>query len=428
MRRLEALGDEIEARWCAEDYAEGVFPRIAMEALQGAALPSSIGLGDLLRWALETSRLPAQRDVQSRFGDPALTLFAGPRFNIDLYVWFAGTTALHQHGFAGAFQVLQGSSLHAHYAFDPKRDVSPYFRLGRVVLQGCELLEEGAVHEIRPGSEYIHRLYHLDHPSATVVVRTTTSPGHQPQFSYLPPFVAVDPYFEEATVTKKLQCLRALYRAQDPGVDEVADAWLARADLHTTFEILAMARLLLGKSELERTFGVGGDDERFRRLVGTARSRHGDDDVHCLEEVFAHQERLDQLVALRGAITDPEHRFFLALLLNVEDRATILALIRQRFPGNDPRQQILTWAGALARTRVMGAALPNALGVAGFDDFDLIILEHLLADDTDSEILAALAPDAPSPELSRQLDARLAKLRAAPVLRPLLSSPAAVLA
>ncbi|MEO6223756.1 MAG: hypothetical protein ABIP90_10930 [Vicinamibacterales bacterium] len=422
-RRLGALGDEIEAQWCSENYAEEKFPELAANALRRADLPSTLRLGDLLRWSLETSRLPVQRDIESRFGDPALTLFAGPRFNIDVYVWFTGTTALHQHGFAGAFQVLQGSSIHADYAFTPARDVSPYFRFGHLSLRGCELLEKGAIEEILPGNAYIHRLFHLDHPSASLVVRTASSPGHQPQFSYLSPCIAIDPFFEEATTTKRLQCLQALYRSLDPGSDEATVEWLARADIHTAFQILSMVRLLLGRSEVERVFGVGSDDGRFRRLIDVARARHGDA-VARFEEVFTEQERHDQLVSLRGSITDPEHRFFLALLLNVDDRDAILALVRQRFPDADPREKVLEWSGALARTRVMGAALPNALGIAGFDDFDLMILEQLLADATDAEVLATLAPGDVTADASRQLKARLTKLRTTPVLRPLLNATA----
>ncbi|MFN2514442.1 MAG: hypothetical protein ABR568_23900, partial [Pyrinomonadaceae bacterium] len=54
--------------------------------------------------------LPHQYDVEGRFGNPPITLFAGPRFHIDVYYWLDGTTSIHQHSFTGAFQVLLGSS------------------------------------------------------------------------------------------------------------------------------------------------------------------------------------------------------------------------------------------------------------------------------------------------------------------------------
>jgi hypothetical protein len=46
---------------------------------------------------------------------------------------------------------------------------------------------------------------------------------------------------------------------------------------------------------------------------------------------------------------DPEHRFFLALLLNVSTRTDLLALVEQSFPEAPPVETILRWAeGAYA--------------------------------------------------------------------------------
>ncbi len=440
---FSGLGDGIEARWRALDYAESAFPELAAEALRYADLPAALRLDDVLRAAVASPRLPWQRDPASRFGDPALTLYDGSRFHIDVYVWFSSTTALHQHAFAGAFQVLEGASIHGHYTFATTREVNPHFRLGRIGLLRCEVLERGAVQPIAPGSAYIHRLFHLDQPSATIVVRTTGSPAHQPQFSYDPPCVAYDPFFEEATSTKQLQCLAALFRGstatghaasgrnepshpeQGAAIDATS-AWLARADLHTAFRILTAARRFGARGDLGRHFGVGDDERarRFRRLLDAARSRHGAV-IDELEEVFAEQERLEFLVAQRGNVTDPEHRFFLALLLNVDDRESIFTLIARRYPGEEPRAKVLGWLRALARTRIFGAAVPNALGIAGFDDFDLLVVEQVLDGASDAAIAGALLAEEGGPvEAQLQLATRLAKLRAAAILRPLLRSSA----
>ena len=432
---FRGLGDGLEARWRALDYAEDAFPALAAEALRHADLPARLRLADVLLEAVSSQRLPWQRDPASRFGDPALTLYDGARFYIDVYVWFSSTTALHQHAFAGAFQVLEGASIHGHYAFSTTREVNPHFRLGRVGLLKCEVLERGAVQPIVPGSAYIHRLFHLDQPSATIVVRTAGSPAHQPQFSYDPPCVAYDPFFEEATSTKQLQCLAALFRGSGSSTGEATEptpavaaacAWLSAADLHTAFRILSAARRFGARGDLGRHFGVSDDDRarRFRQLLAAARSRHGAV-IDELAAVFAEQERLEYLVAQRGNVTDPEHRFFLALLLNVDDRESILALVGRRHPGEEPRAKVLGWIRALAHTRVFGAAVPNALGIAGFDDFDLLIVEQLLAGAGDAAIAGALLPDGGgSTEEQAGLAQRVAKLRAAAVLQPLLRSSA----
>jgi hypothetical protein len=51
-------------------------------------------------------------------------------------------------------------------------------------LKVCELLNVGDVQEIQAGRQYIHSLFHLDQPSATIVIRTEKSPLYLPQFAY----------------------------------------------------------------------------------------------------------------------------------------------------------------------------------------------------------------------------------------------------
>lgn len=428
---FQQLGDEIEARWSALDYAEEVFPELAADALRRADLPAQLHLGAVLQAALASPRLAVQRDLPSRFGEPALTLYDGSRFYIDVYVWFSSTTALHQHAFAGAFQVLAGSSLHGHYTFTTRREINPYFRLGELALRRCEVFERGAVQPIVPGSAYIHRLFHLDHPSATIVVRTAGSPAHQPQFSYDPPSVAYDPFFDEATTTKKLQCLGALLRSGAAEADEAIGSWLARADLHSAFLILSAARRWLARGDVARLFaGSGlapGGDDRFARLLAATRQRNGAV-VDELALAFDEQARIDHLVAQRGHLSDPELRFFLALLLNVEQREAILAMVASRYPDTAPRDKVLEWIRALARTRTYGGSSATALGIDGFDDYDLLILEQLLAGGSDEAVAAALAPPgaaaARDGEWRVRLESRLVKLRSARVLAPLLQTSA----
>jgi hypothetical protein len=92
---------------------------------------------------LTLTEFPRQKDVNSNFGDPAITLYSSPKFYIDIYFWFEGTTALHQHAFCGAFQVLHGSSIHSWYEFDRTQVVNRFVELGTMSLKICELLETG---------------------------------------------------------------------------------------------------------------------------------------------------------------------------------------------------------------------------------------------------------------------------------------------
>jgi hypothetical protein len=63
---------------------------------------------------------------------------------------------------------------------------------------------------------------------------------------------------------------------------------------------------------------------------------------------------------MRHFIINPEHRFFLALLINVQNRADILALVARRFPGSSPIDTILGWAEELVEPNDFGVTLLDA--------------------------------------------------------------------
>src|SRR5215211_7153732 len=153
---------------------------------------------DVIRWVNDTTELPEQPDIQGAFGQPPITLFNGHRFYIDVYYWLDGTTAIHQHAFCGAFQVLQGSSILSQYDFFEKRRINPHFLTGDIRLRSVELLRGGDVRQILPSREYIHSLFHLERPSVTLIIRTRHSPSGAPQYSYLKPYFATDPYFRSS--------------------------------------------------------------------------------------------------------------------------------------------------------------------------------------------------------------------------------------
>ena len=138
-----------------------------------------------------------------------------------------------------------------------------------------------------------------------------------------------------------------------------------------------------------------------------------------LSSVFEHSDRLDHIVRRRGVATDPEHRFFLALLLNVEGRERILSLITQRFPDADPVEKILDWTFDLAQTRIFGLENSNALGVADFDDAEMFVLEHLLKGKSNDELTAEYLNSNPGNEAA--VTSALQKVRDAIIFRPLLS-------
>src|SRR4051812_18464061 len=205
---FKELGDTVLARWKRENFSLAKFPDIARAALDVQPPARKVKLPALVRDFLLNDDQPVQTD--SPFGEPELVVYRHPRFYIQLLFWLDGTTAIHQHEFSGAFHVMHGSSIHAHYEFENARSVTPYLRVGNVRVKKIDLLETGRTVPIISGQQTIHSLFHLDSPSVTVVVRTQHDPGTGPQFNYMPPHMAVDPDFNDKLMTRRNQLLDVL--------------------------------------------------------------------------------------------------------------------------------------------------------------------------------------------------------------------------
>lgn len=384
MELFRELGAEIELLWCEKNYDETALPEIAAQKLKEFAIPDKISAWDVIEWTLNEVNLPTQKDLHASFGDPPITVYNSPRFFIDVYFWLEGTTSIHQHGFCGAFQVLHGSSLHSWYGFEQQESINSFTEIGEINLKDCHLLNVGDVQEIRAGKQYIHSLFHLEQPSVTIVVRTDKSPMFLPQYSYYKPFLAIDPFFEEANTTKKMQAINALIRAKHPETDKFIANWLKQADFQTSFAILSNVRPLFASSELEQLFNLDKSESRFDALLEIVRERHGER-ANIFSKVFAHEAKVQEIVRRRAVITEPEHRFFLALLMNVEGKERIFSLIKERFPDAEPLDKVLDWTFDLANTKVLGLNIPNAVGIEDFGDLDLFVLESFLKNHSNEE-------------------------------------------
>ncbi|MGI8639759.1 MAG: hypothetical protein ACR2MG_07370 [Pyrinomonadaceae bacterium] len=389
MKLFNKLGTEVENLWRDKNYDETLFPALAAQALKEANLPEKVSAWEVIEWTLEETLLPEQRDLRGNFGDPPITIYNSPRFHIDVYFWLQGTTAIHQHAFCGAFQVLLGSSIHSWYEFERREAVNTFTEIGDIKLKLCELLQVGDVQEIRAGRQYIHGLFHLDQPSATIVVRTHRSPLHLPQYSYYKPFLAIDPFFEEPNTIKKLQSITALIRSEHPDTDKFIVNLLEKSDFQTTYTILSNLRNYLQKGQISHYFNPDATRNRFDALLDIAVKRHGIL-AEGLPQIFAHQARVEEIVSRRSYVNEPEQRFFLALLMNVEGKEQIFSLIKERFPDADPLDKVLDWVYDLSQTKVLGLNIPNALGIADFGDLDLFILESMLKNRSDEETRKAL--------------------------------------
>lgn len=423
IEHFNELGRAIEADWLAENYSEERFPDIAHARLSEFRLPDKLSAWDVVEWTLGETQLPEQRDLRARFGDPPITIFNAPRFHVDLYFWLEGTTAIHQHSFCGAFQVLLGSSIHSWYEFECEDIVNSFVELGKMSLRSVELLNKGDVQRILAGRQYIHGLFHLEQPSATIVVRTLKSPLFLPQFSYHKPSLAIDPFFDDPNAVKKIQCVSAMIRSKYPETDRLVARLLSESDFQTSFSILSSIRSQLEHDKMHETFNLLSGEDRFSKLLEVVKNRHGSR-ADTLEAVFEHMERVQQTVQRRGFISDSELRFFLALLMNVDGRERIVSLVSERFPDEDPVDKILDWTMQLAHTKVLGHKIPNALGIEDFNDLDLLVLEGLIGGKDEAGVRESFATEFPGEDQSsfaESLPGRIERIRGSLILNPLIS-------
>jgi hypothetical protein len=361
MEYFERLGERVEDAWRAKNYNEEAFPEIAEKVLRDEPAHRHVTPGQVIDWIQRTRSLPIQADPRSVFGQPPVTLYAGRGFIIDIYFWLDGSTSIHQHAFSGAFQVLAGGSVHGMYRFDPQESVNSHLRLGDVQLQDIELLKVGDCRRIYGGARFIHALFHLDRPSVTIVIRTQSELSWSPQYDYLPPHVAIDSFYEEPLLRKKIE-FADLLRQTDPARHmEFLSQLLAGSDAHTAFVLL-------------RHFSTQFPEaERLASLVREARTRHGEWFRH-LDTVFAEANRKTYLIEMRRRIHDPNHRFLLALFLNVPERDATLRLIVEQNPGADGLTTLMKWLGELAQLpSPVDPTEPNALGVP-FEEDTLLVL------------------------------------------------------
>src|SRR6185295_4583768 len=245
------------------------------------------------------------------------------RFFIELLFWHTGATGIHQHAFSGAFRVLAGSSLHTIYDFTPSLVLDRSLELGDLAVRTIEVLGTGAVRAIHAGRALIHSAFHLDNPSVTLIVRTHADDSAE--LEYKPPGLALDPAARAPRTTKLLHLMGLLARQPGDGYRRCVTRALADCDAYTGVVLLLRARSQTGPE----TFAAlrDGFARRFPALAAPV-TAVADEDI-----------RRFALTTARERITDAEHRFFLALVMNLSSRAPILDAIVQRYPERDPRSE-----------------------------------------------------------------------------------------
>jgi hypothetical protein len=332
---FQSLGAEIDAAWRAVDYDETSFPSIATEALERRPPSDNVDPYGAAEWVLRTPVLPRQRLMgDTEFGEPPIHVFDTPKFFIQILYWLDGTTSIHQHGFSGAFHVLAGSSLHSQFEFETTRRINAHLRIGDIRLQSAEILKPGTTQSIFAGGSMIHSLFHLERPSVTVVVRTPSEAESGPQYDYLRPSLALDPFYVPELLKRRAQSLTLYARVAHPDFLPLLGDTLARAD---AFELVYLARAICPYLTLDQA----------RAAVETARPRHPML-VDVLKQVVGDIIRQRMIIGLRRKLRDPNHRLFLALLMSFRSAEELFAVVKAEYPYREPEDVVLDWMADLS--------------------------------------------------------------------------------
>jgi len=188
-----------------------------------------------------------------------------------------------------------------------------------------------------------------------VVVRTQHDPGTGPQFNYMPPHIAYDPHFSDSLTMRRKQLLDVLQQTEDIGYAEVLAEMIADLDFERGFSVL------------HHCMGYLHQLGQWQPVLKLFEKKHGKI-AAGVGATLNEDARRSVIKSMRGTIIEPEHRFFLALLMNAPTRADLLALVVQRFPKQVPVEIVLRWVQELVEVsdegaRILDASFPEAIEV-----------------------------------------------------------------
>lgn len=384
MEFFRRLGDDLTARWRARGNREEEFPAIAAATLREHNAPSHVRPAEILDWVLQADALPYQEPSEI---DLALTLYWSERFAIYALFWVDGTTLIHDHDAWGAFQVLAGSSLHTTFSFDESERVTSCVALGELKLRKLETLRQGDVREVAVGRAFIHSLFHLDRPSVTIAIFTKSPPHYAALYAYLNSGFAYVARFKEKQLDRQLAALNVIEQTQPSSYEGAVARFVARSDPMYAFQALLQAHRRM-------------DDEPFARVLEAAKPSHPGL-IGVWEEGFRELRRQTNIKLRRSAVREADHRYFLAVVLNVPRRRDILRLVHERVPERDPIDTIVGWVRELVALPVEGRLGPTALGPA-LDEAGLSVLGELLRGHDSQGVLQALKTQFEADEIDAQ--------------------------
>lgn len=375
---LRSLGRDTSAAWQSAGYRDADLPELAAELLRERLPPTGLDTQALTAELLAAPHLPEQFDARAGFGQPPVTVWRDDRLQVQVLFWLDGTTAIHEHAFCGAFGLLSGSSIHADHAFELHRELDDYTRVGTLVRTRTDRLGPGDVRAIGAGGRFVHANFHLEQPTVTVIVRTFGLAITRPQFSYMPPGLALAAHTARSTLRRQQQLMRTAARTALAGLDKTLSDIAANRD---TFAALSLLLAAIGELDSMRA---------AQPALDIIRERFGDDGDTCVA-ALRHTRTTKALVGLRASLTDPGHRQLVAALLFADNRAELLGIAGRNdgAPGAGDALEVADRLAKLLENQAARAVLGG--GVIGARSDALVwLLQRSLGGDDEAAISRAL--------------------------------------
>lgn len=381
MEYFEKLADRVE-----EIARVKCLPDAAHDALEELPPSEEVTIDELIAWVASSQVLPKQVDLPADFGDHALTAAHREGFHIQLLYWKDACTAIHDHGFSGAFTVISGSSINVQYEFDVDDDDTPHFVTGRLRHRSTELLRSGEVRRIASGPSFIHGVFHLDRPTLSLVIRSFSDELARPALGYRPT-LGFDHARKNPETTRKLQHLGFVFDCYPSTAKQVLREMLVTADPAQSYVLL------------ESTLSRGETIVSLDPLLRLVEERHGRL-ASGFAEALAFVRRTNNIVGRREIVNSKEHRLLLALLLTAPNRSALLQLVAA-LTNEDPAATICRWLTEMSTLSVDPVWGPNAVGLA-LTQSGMKFLAAAL-DGADADTAAASASDDPREQVQLAL-------------------------
>ncbi len=345
---LRRLAARIDAEWKAAGYKPRDLPRIAARLLAEARPDRSFDLAALADWTLSRQRFPAACNPFGPFGPSAFTVWSNARFFVSVYVYTTPEVVVHDHDFAGAFLNLSGRTLHGTFDFAGAGRVDPAVRTGELRVAAIEMIREGDVRRIDPGSSFIHQVWHLDEPTVVLVIRTPPRTPALRQFQYFRPAIATQVLREDwrfVAVPERFRYTRKMaesLRATPKGLDYIRLLIKREQPWDAVWHLLENWHYLRAAGAIEETVALGAKHQGAW-FAGMADAGH----------------EVDLFYSIRWSrVARPEDRILLALLLTYRSWPPIRDALAELLPEADPAEWVAESLARLAAEGTIPLRLP----------------------------------------------------------------------